>query len=250
MTAAARSWQSLRAPPREALVAEQLGDGVTRYSERALAPAERSFFYLVEGAERDLLIDGGWGFAISLDGLRDPAKPLVAVATHSHVDHIGMLHLVAERLGHAAEAKVFDRPTAHATQALPWLEGRPVLAEGSAIDTRTFKQERCLLARHVGDGDRIELGGRTIAVLHTPGHSPGSLCLLDRACRLLFSADTLHDGDILDALPGADREDLKRSHARIAALDFERVMPGHGAVLDRNTALDCMARHRREVAAR
>lgn len=245
----ARSWQSLLSPPREALLLEPLGDGVTRFSERVLAPAERSFFYLVEGAERDLLIDGGWGFAMSLDGLRDPAKPLVAVATHSHVDHIGMLHLVADRLGHKAEASVFARPTAYATQALPWLEGRPVLADGAAIDMRTFREEPCPLTGHVGDGDVVALGGSTIEVLHTPGHSPGSICLLDRTHGLLFTADTLHDGDILDALPGSDRAALRRSHARIAALDFERAMPGHGGMLDRDAALERISRHWREAAA-
>jgi glyoxylase-like metal-dependent hydrolase (beta-lactamase superfamily II) len=249
VTSFARSWPSLLSPPREALLAEPLGGGVTRYSERALAPAERSYFYLIEGGERDLLVDGGWGLATSLDGLRDPAKPLVAVATHSHADHIGLLHLVPERLGHPAEAGVFDRPTALATQALPWLEGRPVLADGAAIDMRTFRQERCPLTGLVGDGDLIELGGRTVEVLHTPGHSPGSICLLDRAHGLLFCADTLHDGDMLDTLPGSSRKDLKRSHERIAALDFERVMPGHGAVLNRDAALDCIARHWREDAA-
>ncbi|MBX3532121.1 MAG: MBL fold metallo-hydrolase [Rhizobiaceae bacterium] len=249
MTPAARGWPSLLSPPGEALLADPLGGGVTRFSERALAEAERSHFYLIEGGTRDLLVDGGWGLATSLHGLQGRLKPISAVATHSHFDHIGLLHLVTERLGHKAEAHVFDQPGALATQALPWLDGRPVLTDGAVIDVRTFRQHPCPLTGHVDDGDVIDMGGRTLEVLHTPGHSPGSICLLDRTHGLLFSADTLHDGDILDALPGSDRAALRRSHARIAALDFERVIPGHGAVLDREMALDCISRHWRKVAA-
>jgi glyoxylase-like metal-dependent hydrolase (beta-lactamase superfamily II) len=244
-----RSWTSLLAPAADALIAEALGDSVKRLSERVLAPAERSYFYIVVGSERDLLIDGGWGLATSLDGLRDAEKPLISIATHSHHDHIGALHLAGERLGHSAEADVLATPTAEATQAMPWLDGRPVLADGGVIDMRTFSLRPCPLTRIVDEGDVIDLGGRSIEVLHSPGHSPGSVSLIDRRSGLLFSADTLHDGDILDALPGSDRAALRRSHDRISALDFERVLPGHGAALDRAAALACIERHWRKVAA-
>jgi glyoxylase-like metal-dependent hydrolase (beta-lactamase superfamily II) len=240
------AWQSL-ACGAEGLVVEEVAPGVRRLSEAAPLPAERSFFYLVEGADRDCLIDGGWGFCVSLEALRsDPAKPLVAIATHSHFDHIGMLHLAAERCGHPAEAATFARPDPTATQALPYLAGRTVLDGGGAIAPDTITQHACPLHRFIGEGSRIELGSRTLEIMHTPGHSPGSLCVLDRAAGLLFSADTVHDGHIYDDIPGADRRDLVLSHRRLAEVDFALALPGHGAILARPDFLDRIDRYRSE----
>ena len=239
-------WRSL-ARGVEGLVAEEVAPGVKRLSEAALLPAERSFFYLVEGADRDCLIDGGWGFCASLEGLRaDPEKPLVAIATHSHFDHIGMLHLAAERCGHPAEAAIFARPDPIATQALPYLSGRAVLVGGAAIAPASIIQQPCPLHRFVGESSRLELGSRALEILHVPGHSPGSLCVVDRASGLLFSADTVHDGHIYDDIPGADRRDLLLSHRRLAEVDFALAMPGHGAILSRPEFIERIDRYRTE----
>lgn len=238
-------WPDLCAA-RGALIAEPVADGLVRLSERVVAPGERSFFYLLEGRDRDCLIDGGWGFCGSPAELpRDPAKPLVAVATHSHFDHIGMLHLVGERAGHAAEAAVFADPTPAATQALPYLEGRDVLAGGGVIAAQTVRQSPCPLTRLLSDGDGVDLGGRRLTVLHLPGHSPGSLAFLDEAQGLLFAADTIHDGHIYDDIPGADRAALLLSHRRLAEVDFALAFPGHGAILSRAETLERSARYRR-----
>ncbi len=245
----ARGWHDLVGGA-DGLVAEPVVPGVTRLSEKIVSDAERSFFYLVEGKNADCLIDGGWGFCTTLGGLRrDPEKPLIGIATHSHFDHIGLLHLADRRLGHATEAAIFAGPDPVATQALPYLDGRPVLANGDAIVGETVMQRACPLDALLDDGDVVDLGGRRLAVLHTPGHSPGSLSLLDTDAGLLFVADTVHDGHIWDNIPGADRQDLLMSHARLAEVDFVRACPGHGAMLTRVDVLDRMARYRREAGA-
>ncbi len=230
----------------EGLIVETVARGVKRLSEAVLAPAERSFFHLVEGTDRDCLIDGGWGLCTSLDALRqDPSKPLIGIATHSHFDHVGMLHLASPRYGHASEAAIFANPAPQATQALPFLAGRRVLAGGGMIEPGSIEQAQCKLDRHVGEGDRIDLGSRTLHVLHTPGHSPGSLSILDADTGLLFVADTVHDGHIYDDIPGADREQLLLSHQRLAGVDFVQALPGHGALLSRKAFLQRIGRYRR-----
>jgi glyoxylase-like metal-dependent hydrolase (beta-lactamase superfamily II) len=240
------SWWSLECGV-EGLSVEEIAPGVKRLSEAALLPGERSFFYLLEDTDRDCLIDGGWGFCSSLDGLRsDPEKPLVAIATHSHFDHIGMLHLAGERYGHAAEAAIFAGPDPTATQALPYLAGRPVLIGGEAVEPHSIVQPACPLDRFAGEGSRLELGSRRLDVIHTPGHSPGSICVLDAAAGLLFCADTIHDGHIHDAIPGADRKALLVSHQRLAQVDFQLALPGHGATLPRSAFLDRIDRYRNE----
>lgn len=221
-----------------AVRAEPLGPGLWRLSEPALLKAERSFFHLVAGRDRACLIDGGWGLgALSLP---TGDLPLIAVATHSHFDHIGHLHRIPIRLGHRAEAGVFAAPDPQATQALPWLEGREV-AKGGAIDMVTFRQEPCPLTGLLEEGDVIDLGGRRLSVIHTPGHSPGSLSLLDEGGDL-FCGDVLLPGLIHDEIPGADRIALRDSLHRIAALPFGRTLGGHGGPMDRAEALDRIAR--------
>jgi len=230
-----------------AIVAQTICPGVLRLHESAVAPAERSYFYLVEGRDRDCLIDGGWGFGGNLDALRrDPHRPMVAVATHSHFDHIGHLHRARFVLAHAAEAQFLENPDPVAVQALPYLDGLVALADGDCIDPATICFAPCADVHDLAEGDAVDLGGTVLKVLHTPGHSPGSLSLLDEARGLLFCADTLHDGHIWDDIPGADRTQLLLSHQRLAGVDFLQACPGHGAILDREQALARMPRYRAE----
>jgi glyoxylase-like metal-dependent hydrolase (beta-lactamase superfamily II) len=232
------------------LIVEPLGNGVTRLSEGLLSAEERSFFYLVEGSDRDCLIDGGWGLVQDIRTVRPPsAKPLAAVATHSHFDHIGLLHLAAERYGHEAEATVCAAPEPYATQALPYLDGRAVLQGGGVVEASSIVQKACPLDHLVSDGDGIELGGRRLTVFHTPGHSPGSLSILDDRTGFLFPADLVHDGHIHDDIPGADRSALLLSHRRLGHVAFTMACPGHGAMLSPAAARERMDRYRRETDA-
>lgn len=220
-------WQDLISD--DALIAAPLGHGVTRLSEHIVSEAERSFFYLVEGRDFDVLIDGGWGFGRSIDRHRE--RPLHAIATHSHFDHIGLLHLATRRFGHQAEAAIFAGPTPHATQALPWLDGLACLADGNSIAAETIAQKPCPLTDMVADGATLALGNRVLSIIHTPGHSPGSLSVLDSLSGFLFCADTVHDGHIFDDIPRANRADLRLSHQRLADVEFVQACPGHGALL-------------------
>jgi glyoxylase-like metal-dependent hydrolase (beta-lactamase superfamily II) len=71
------------------------------------------------------------------------------------------------------------------------------------------------------DGDVLDLGGRTLTVLHTPGHSPDSVCFLDDRDGLLFGGDTLNTGPIYAQLPDSDVAEFARSTARLAELADE-----------------------------
>jgi glyoxylase-like metal-dependent hydrolase (beta-lactamase superfamily II) len=230
------------------LAALEIEPGVLRLTEGIVSEAERSFFYLVRGSDADCLIDGGWGFCTDLGAIRrDAEKPLVAIATHSHFDHIGLLHLARRRYAHHAEAAIFADPDPVSTQALPYLASRPVLAGGGIIEPASVRQQPCPVDIFLDDGDTVDLGGRRLVAIHTPGHSPGSLSLLDLDSGLLFCADTVHDGHIWDDIPGADRQALLMSHERLAEVDFARACPGHGVILPRAAFLDRIARYRREA---
>lgn len=245
-----RRWEDLiDVPP--GLLTSQVAPGVLRLCDGIVAITERSFFYLVLGRDADCLIDGGWGFSSSLDSLRpDPDKPLIAIASHSHSDHIGLLHLAGRRYAHAAEAAIFADPDPVATQALPYIDGLAALADGGTIDPATIHLLPCPIDFLVDDGSTVDLGDRVLTILHTPGHSPGSLCILDADAELLFCADTVHDGHIWDDIPGADRTALLRSHERLEQVDFLQALPGHGAMLSRDAFADRIARYRIMIDAR
>lgn len=143
----ARRWHDLVGGA-DGLVAEPVTPGVTRLSEKIVSDAERSFFYLIEGEDADCLIDGGWGFCTTLGTLRrDPAKPLIGIGTHSHFDHIGLLHLADRRLGHTTEAAIFAEPDPIATGAAlsRWAAG----AGGRRVDRGSLRVAGTLPARRL-----------------------------------------------------------------------------------------------------
>jgi glyoxylase-like metal-dependent hydrolase (beta-lactamase superfamily II) len=242
-------WNDLVRPG--GVLIEPLGAGIFRLSESVLLADERSFFYLVHGNDCSCLIDGGWGLCADLlDRLPRETKDLVAIATHSHFDHIGHLSSAACRFGHREEADIFRDPNAEATQAWPFLVCRPCLADGNSIEARSVGQHPCPLTDLVDEGDKIELGGRVLQVLHTPGHSPGSISLFDEATSTVFCGDILLEGDIYDDIPGADRNVLLKSHERLSSLSFDRFLPGHGPEMDKPAALTRMVRYREATASR
>jgi len=187
---------------------------------------EETHCYLLVGDERCLLIDTGLGVGnISAETSRLTDKSVTAVATHVHWDHIG---------GHG----YFPDFYAHAEE-LDWLNGsfplpvsavRKMLSEGELPDD--FKLDDYSLfqgkpSRLLNDGDRIELGGRTVTVLHTPGHSPGHMCFWEEDRGYLFTGDLVYKGILYANFPSTDPEAYLRSLKKIAQLPVKRILPAH-----------------------
>lgn len=86
-------------------------------------------------------------------------------------------------------------------------------------------------------------------MLHTPGHSPGHLCLFEEASGSLFAADAIYDGELFDGIPGASIADLIETHARLAELPVSRVLPSHFGTFDRARLRELVGRYRREKGA-
>jgi glyoxylase-like metal-dependent hydrolase (beta-lactamase superfamily II) len=70
----------------------------------------------------------------------------------------------------------------------------------------------------VSDGDVIDLGDRSLRVIHTPGHTPDCICLLDELSGILFGGDTINTGPIYAQLPDSDVASFARSTRRLAEL--------------------------------
>lgn len=97
------------------------------------------------------------------------------------------------------------------------------------------------LTELLDEGDVVDLGNRKFTVLHLPGHSPGSIALLDGHNGEFFSADAMYDGGIVDDVPTSDVDAYLRTMKRLSELDIAIGHGGHGPSYDR--------KRMREIAA-
>ncbi len=141
------------------------------------------------------------------------------VATHAHIDHVGALAELKRSTGSAVLMHEADIPLyRQLAQQATWL-GVPSPPIGEVDD-------------QLVDGGRIEFGAKTLEVSHTPGHSPGSVCLtLAQDRPILFAGDTLFAGSIgrTDLWGGSLEQILKSIRFKLLTLpDDVLVIPGHG----------------------
>lgn len=207
------------------------GHGVTRITEPFVDPYYSANLYFVRGRERDLLVDAGMGImplkpVLPLTG----GKPVIALATHIHVDHVGALHEFDERAGLAAEAALYETMPDEATYAeeyrhrpmpvtrLPW----------SGWDIAGYRLEPAPLTLLLKEGDRVDLGDRSFAVLELPGHSP-CIALFDETNGVLFAGDAIYDDQLLDDMACSDKAAYRATMRRlIDEIDARIVFGGHG----------------------
>ncbi len=178
----------------------------------------RSNIWHLRGKDIDLVIDTGLGLR-SLSAALDltPGKPVLAFATHVHSDHVGSFHEFADRAGPLIEAAAFETMEDRFTYADMFRAlDEPVSVVPSAGWTAdAYAILPAPLTRMLGEGDTIDVGNRTFKVLHLPGHSPGSLGLLDEKDGVFFSGDAIYDGELYDLLPDSDRAAYRVTMARI-----------------------------------
>lgn len=188
---------------------------------------EETHCYLINGADRSLLIDTGLGICNICEEVKKLTdKPVTAVATHIHWDHIG---------GH----KYFPDFCAHRAE-LDWLSGgfplpmdtvrAMVLDRCDApedFDVSSYELFQGTPTRLLGDGDTVDLGGRRLEVLHTPGHSPGHLCFFERDRGYLFTGDLVYKDVLFAYYPSTDPEAYLMSLEKLAALPAKRMFPAH-----------------------
>jgi glyoxylase-like metal-dependent hydrolase (beta-lactamase superfamily II) len=207
----------------------RVGDDVTWIDEPFVKEFYRCNIWHVRGRDRDLLVDSGWGVV----SLRRHVplvteKPLVAVASHTHFDHMAGHHEFGERWVHRAEAEPLARPTRINTLVEPYVtddvfEALPPLPYLSA----TYCPKAAPATRLLEDGDVVDLGDRRFEIVHTPGHSPGGIALFERSTGILFSGDIVYDGPLVEDCPGADPDAYERSMRRLLALPVRVLHGGH-----------------------
>jgi len=221
--------------PAEWYSVSDAGHGVTRITEPFVDPYYSANLYFVRGRDCDLLVDAGMGIMPLRPVLPlTEGKPALALATHIHVDHVGALHEFADRAGLAAEAGLYETMPDAATYAEEYREREmPVTRSPSpGWKIADYRLKPVPLTELLKEGDRVDLGDRSFAVLELPGHSP-CIALLDEANGVLFAGDAIYDDQLLDDMPCSDKAAYRATMRRlIDEVDARIVFGGHGEPFD------------------
>jgi glyoxylase-like metal-dependent hydrolase (beta-lactamase superfamily II) len=234
----------------------EAGDGVYRITEPHAEAYVRANAWLVRGTSSHVLVDTGLGIGglaveLARTGLLD--RPVIAVATHAHFDHFGGLAEFADRAAHPDDGGLIETASDYVTLVASTYPADLVAEFGAAglpvpdllvdalpragFDLDGFRTPPAGITRWLTDGDVLDLGGRSLEVMHTPGHSPGSICLWEEESGTLLSGDVLVDGEpLLDQLPRSSPADFAASLRRLAGLPLSAVYGGHGPVFGRRRA--------------
>jgi glyoxylase-like metal-dependent hydrolase (beta-lactamase superfamily II) len=202
---------------------------VTHIYERHIREFFRCNIWHVEGRERCLLFDSGLGVVSLTDQfpwLR--GRPLLAVASHTHFDHIGNAHEFADRACHPAERDILAAPAPFETLAARYatvamFERLPP----GGFEPSGYRVTPAPPTRLVEEGDVIDLGDRHFVVKHVPGHSPGSIALWEEATGVLLSGDAVYDGPLIDDAYHSNPGDYVESMRRLRELPVAVVHGGH-----------------------
>ncbi|MCL1897019.1 MAG: MBL fold metallo-hydrolase [Clostridiales bacterium] len=159
-------------------------------------------FFLFEGTERALLVDTGFGSGNArqfVEGLTD--RPIMLVNTHADDDHTG---------GNTGFDAAYMHPEDH---------GRYKQKAGESAPMQPLRE-----------GDEIDLGGRSFETILIPGHTPGSIALLDRKNRILITGDTVSDAPVFIFGEGRSIPALIGSLEKLESMSdaYDTVYPSHG----------------------
>jgi glyoxylase-like metal-dependent hydrolase (beta-lactamase superfamily II) len=181
--------------------------------------AEEVISYLIVGTKQALLFDTGMGIGnIKAIVARFTSRPIVVLNSHTHDDHVGGNWQFPFIYGMDT---TFTRVNAKGSREDAQAEiGRDQLcgALPKTFDPAKYGTKPWKISLFVHDGFKINLGGRTVEIIATPGHTPDSISLLDRASGLLFTGDTFYPGEIWLYRPETDLAAYLASVRKLAAM--------------------------------
>lgn len=207
-----------RPEPIKEYAVTDLGNGIINIT----APPMRFQQYLVLGSERAMLIDSGFGLdSIKkiVDGLTN--LPVVLVNTHGHPDHCGGNAEFGRAYLHPADNELIKYKSSHASrteEAAHWgIEGAAERLQPDPPETEPLE-----------DGQEFDLGGRVLRIIHTPGHTVGSVCIFDKQTGALFAGDNIQGmATALTEPVAATVSEYLRSMERLKELPIKAIYTGH-----------------------
>lgn len=187
-------------------VVQDLGGGTFAIGEPRYY--QQNYVYLITGRDRALLFDSGSGTRNLAPVVRAlTSLPVIVMVSHLHFDHYG-------GVGQFERLAMIDLPQTRADYAGGVF--RPSRYQFMGMFDH-MRPAAVPIAQWVKPGERIDLGGRTITVMSTPGHTPTSISLYDPAARRLFTGDFLYPTTLYAFLPGASLSAYDRTARSLLA---------------------------------
>ena len=216
----------------------QVEENVYRISE-PLGAIEPRFevttvnMYLVVGQDRAVLIDSGMGIGeVTTEIGKLTPQPCAVLNTHYHWDHIGANSHFSECAIHEDEVELVaqEPDMGSVREAMQSSAARALLP--AHFNPTTYRLIPKPATHVLHDHDKIDLGGRELRVLHTPGHSPGHVAYLDEANGILFTGDAAYQGPLFGCFEGSNPVDFAQSVKRLSRLPSVRLIcPGHNDLI-------------------
>jgi glyoxylase-like metal-dependent hydrolase (beta-lactamase superfamily II) len=193
---------------------------------------EEVISYLIIGANKALLFDTGMGISdiqAVVAGLT--RLPVSVVNSHTHNDHVGDNWRFSDVYGMDTD---FTRASARGSKADAQAEVAPDEICGAlpaGFDAKAYATKPFHITHWLHDGDKMDLGGRVLKVIGTPGHTPDAIALLDEKNGLLFTGDSFYLGPIYLYRPETDLDAYVESMKKLAALapHLQLLLPSHNA---------------------
>src|ERR1051326_804178 len=210
--------------------------------------SEEVISYLILGEKRALMFDTGMGISNIkkvVEGLTP--LPVSVINSHTHNDHVGDNWRFRDIYGMDTG---FTRANARGSTADAQAEIVPGEICGelpAGFDPKSYATRPFHVARWLRGGERIDLGGRVIQVMATPGHTPDSISLWDSTNGLLFTGDIYYSGLIFLYRPETDLDAYEASIAKMIGLNAKLLLPAHNVPVGDPAALPRVLAAMRQV---
>jgi glyoxylase-like metal-dependent hydrolase (beta-lactamase superfamily II) len=206
----------------------------TTYAISEYGHWEKVHSYLLIGDSKSILIDTGLGIGNIKKAIENLTKlPIKVITTHAHWDHIGGHSLFCDIAIHNMDADwlKFGLPIPKAMVIYNIMKEPFFAVPPDDFDINQYEIYKGEPAVLLEDGDIIDVGFRRVRIIHTPGHSPGHICLYEEDRGYLYTGDLIYKGTLDAFYPSTNPLQFMCSVDKISKLsNIKRVLPAHNSL--------------------